>query len=86
MGTYGLFMRIYHFEIHKVYYETHSLFSSTKLQIYDKNNCEQVKVILLYTSDMELNAFLFGRTKRRIWHSIVAQDQVAFTYIHIVAQ
>ena len=42
-----------HIGVHKVYYETRALFSSTKSQIFDKEKCEKVKVILLYKYTMD---------------------------------
>ena len=39
-------MRITHIGLHTVYYEILGLFSVTKAQIYNKENCKQVKVII----------------------------------------
>ena len=58
-----------HIGIHKVYYETRALFSSTKSQIYDKDKREQVKVVLLYKSAKDSNKFLFEPTVLKIGHS-----------------
>ena len=56
--------------VHKVYYETHALLSSTKLRIYDKYKRDRVKVILFYKSEMESNKFLFNTTVPKIGHKL----------------
>ena len=79
-------MRISHIGEHKVYYDTRDLFSITKSWIYNKAKHEQVKVIIFYKSAMDLNTFLFDPTKLKIVHSLVRQDQVTSTYVHVLAQ
>ena len=60
---------ISHIWVHKLYYETHDLFSSTKSQIYDKNKHEQVKVIILYKAAMGSNIFLLNPAELKIGHT-----------------
>ena len=74
-------MRISYIGVHKVYYETRDFFLSTKWKIYDKEKREQVKLVLLYKSAMELNIFLFDTTVPRIGYSRVGQAQVASAYV-----
>ena len=69
-----------------MYYETHTVFSSTKLRIYDKDKRKQVKVVLLYKSVTNLNTLLFNHIMPKIGHSQVGQTQVMSRYIHVVAQ
>ena len=64
-------MRIFHIGVHKVYDETCDLFSSTLSRIYDKDKCEEVKVMILYKSVMESNTFLFDPGRTGISHSKV---------------
>ena len=75
-----------HIGVHKVYYETCALFSSTKLRIYNKDKHKQEKLVLLYKSTMELNTFLFESAVPKIGHDLVGQDKVAPTYVQVVAQ
>ena len=55
--------------VHKVYYETCALFSSTTSQIDNKYKREQMKLVLLYKSVIDLNKFLFDTTVPKIVHS-----------------
>ena len=73
-------LRISHIRLHRVYYDTCALFSSTKLRIYDKVKCDQVKVIIFNKSAMESNIFLFDTIKPKIGHS---QVRNACVYVHI---
>ena len=75
-----IYLRIIHIGIHKVYYETHDLFSSTKSQIYDKEKHKRVKVITSYKSTMGSNKCLFDPTKPKIGHIQLSQDKVTSTY------
>ena len=74
-------LRIYHIGVHTVHYDTHALFSSTKLWIYYKKKNEQVRIIISYKSAMDSNTFLFYPTDPKIGHSQVGQTQVTSTYI-----
>ena len=69
-----------------MYYYTRGLFSITKLQVYDKEKRDQVKVVLLYQSVIESNTFLFDPTVPKIGHSQVGQDQVVYTFVQVAAQ
>ena len=60
--------RISHIRVHKLYYENCALFSSTKTQIYDKEKCDQVKVVLLYKSAIYPNTFLFDPIDPKMGH------------------
>ena len=71
---------ISHIGEHKFYYGTHSLFSSTKLQIYDKEKCERVKVIIFYKSAMDSNIILLDLSKPKTGHSWMVQAQVLSIY------
>ena len=73
-------MRILHIRLNTVYYDTHDLFLSTKLRIYDKEKREQVRVIISYKFAMYSNTFLFKPARPKIGHSQVRQDQVASMY------
>ena len=77
---------ISHIGLHKVYYDTHALFSSTKLRIYDKYKRKQVKVIIWYKSMMDSNTFLFDPTEPEIGHIRVGQAKVSYTYVQVVYQ
>ena len=62
-------MIISHIKVNTVYYDTHALLSSVKLQICDREKCEQVEEILFYKSTMELNKILFSPTDPKIGHN-----------------
>ena len=79
-------LRIYHIGVHKLYYETCALFSSTKSRIYDKEKHKQVKVIIFYKSAMDSNTFLFDPIVPKIGHIRVGQAQVASTHVQVLAQ
>ena len=79
-------LRISHIGVHKVYYETRDLFSSIKSQIYDKEKCEKVKVVIFYKSTTNLNIFLFDYTVSKIVHIQIGQAQVASRCINVSAQ
>ena len=55
-------MVIYHIGVHTLYYETHTLFSSTRSRIYDKEKYKRVKVIIFNKYAMDLDALLFEPT------------------------
>ena len=69
-----------------MYYYTRGLFSITKLQVYDKEKRDQVKVVLLYQSVIESNTFLFDPAVPKLGHSQVGQDQVVYTFVQVAAQ
>ena len=79
-------LRISHTVLYKFYCENCALFSITSSQIYNKEKHEQVKIIILYKSAMELNIFLLGTAVPKIGHSQVGQAQVASMYVHVVSQ
>ena len=64
-------LRIYHIGVHKEYYETRFLFSITNSKIYNKEKCEQVKVLIFYKSTTNFNTFLFDPPVTEIGHSQV---------------
>ena len=51
--------------VHELYYENHTLFSSTKLRIYNKDKHDRVKLILFYKSAMESNTLFFDPTEQK---------------------
>ena len=52
-------LRIFHNRLYTVYYDTHTSFLSTKLQICDTEKHERVKVIVPLKSTMNSYSFLF---------------------------
>ena len=58
----------FHIRVHKVYYETCDLFSSTKSQLYNKDKRGLVKVIILYKFVLDSNALLFDPTVPKMLH------------------
>ena len=69
-----------------MYYETNSLFSSTKSRIYNKDKRKQAKLIISFKSTMDLNKFLFDTSGPKIVHIQVYQDQVESMYLQSTAQ
>ena len=74
-------MIISRIRVHKLYYNTRDLFSSTSSQVYYKKKREQVNVIPFYKSAMDLNTFLFETTLLKIGDSQVGQNQVVYMYV-----
>ena len=74
-------LRISNIGVHKLYYKTRALFSSTSSQFYDIDKDQLVKVIVFYNYAMESNTLLFDITVPKIGHSWVRQTQFASTYI-----
>ena len=83
---YAPTLRISHIKVHKVYYETRDLLSSTKSKIYNKEKRKQVKVVLMYKSGTNSNKFLFDPTAMKIVHSRVGEAQVVSMYVQVVSQ
>ena len=59
---------------------------ASSLQIYDKEQRKQVKVILLYKSGKDSITFLFDSTELKMGHIIFRRNQLVSTYAHIVSQ
>ena len=70
---------ISHIGLHTVYYKTLALLSSTRSLICNKEQYEQVRMIISYKSAMDSNTFLFYPTDPKIGHSQVGQAHVTST-------
>ena len=62
-------LRISRIGAYTLYYETRTLSSITKSLIYNKEKREKVKIIILYKSAMDSNAFLFEPANPKIGHN-----------------
>ena len=69
-----------------MYFDTRDLFSHIKMQIYDKEVIERVKVNISYKFLKDLNTFLFDSATPKICHSRFYQSQLASNYLHVAAQ
>ena len=53
--------------------------------MYDKEELNNMKVIITYKSAMELNTLLFASNRPKIRHSLACQDQVVSMYVKLLA-
>ena len=59
---------------------------ASSLQIYDKEQRKQVKVILLYKSAKDSVTFLFDSTELKIGHIRVRRTELVSMYAQVVSQ
>ena len=69
-----------------VYFETHDVLSSTKLQKFNKEVREYAKINISNKSSKDLNIFVCDYNRSKICHSQVCQAQFTSMELKIVSQ